>query len=312
MKGGYAMNGKDQSVVMVLVVLLCLLVAGTVFGSNPIGRKPSKLNRAPAAAKLMPGQKSFIERLTGMEFIRVKGGCFQMGSVLSERNRDPDEGPVHQVCVDSFYMGKFEVTNGQYRLKVADHDSGAYNNLNVNGDWQPVLNISWLEAASYAAWLSEKTGMKFRLPTEAEWEYAARAGTSTARPWGNSPDAACGYANVLDKTSKRINTAMTLTPHNCDDGFPVTAPVGSKKPNAFGLYDMLGNVWEPCSDWYRRDYYAFSQGRNPKGAGAGNTRVLRGGSWSNEPRKVRVANRGSITPALRDALLGIRLVLDAK
>lgn len=297
---------------MVTIVLLACLTAGTAYGLNPIGRQTAKTGPSAVSKPVPAGQNTFFERSTGMEFVWLKGGCFQMGSPMSERNRDMDEGPVHQVCVNGYYIGKYEVTNGQYRRKMVAHDSGEYNGQSLNGDRQPVLNISWNDAAAYARWLSQQTGMSFRLPTEAEWEYAARGGTSTAMPWGNNPDAACAFANVFDLTSKRINTAMTLRHHNCNDGFAVTAPVGSLQANSFGLHDMLGNAWECSGDWYRPDYYSYSPGQDPKGPGAGNTRVLRGGSWSNEPGRVRVANRGNIAPGKSDNLLSFRLVLDAR
>lgn len=305
------MKVKLEYSFIVVVVLLIWVLAETAQAANTISRTPSILARTASAAGAPPaGMVNYFEPFSGVQLVLVPEGCFQMGSPNAEPNRDLDEGPTHQVCVGSFYMGKHEVTNLQYRKKDAAHDSGSYNNLSLNGDWQPVINISWSDANAYAAWLSQKTGMKFRLPTEAEWEYAARAGTVTSRPWGNSPDGACAHANVLDRTSKLVNRAITLDTHNCKDGFAVTAPIGAKQPNKFGLHDMIGNAYEACSDWYQANYYSYSPAKNPQGPGSANAKVLRGGSWNQAPEKVRVANRSSIPPRLRDPLVGFRLVME--
>ncbi|MGE4297055.1 MAG: SUMF1/EgtB/PvdO family nonheme iron enzyme [Desulfovibrionaceae bacterium] len=253
-----------------------------------------------------PSGKTWTDPATGMEFVWVPGGCFRMGSPASEKDRDNDEGPVHDVCVDGFWMGKYEVTNAQYRAFKSGHDSKMFNGHSLNGQDQPVVSVSWEDATAYAAWLSGKGNGRFRLPTEAEWEYAARAGTESARYWGDDPGQACGYANVADRTAKRQWSGWTM--HDCDDGYAVTAPVDRFRPNAFGLYDMLGNVWEWCQDWYGDGYYASSPRSNPTGAGGGSDRVLRGGSWANGPGYVRSANRSRGTPSDAYDGLGFRLL----
>jgi formylglycine-generating enzyme required for sulfatase activity len=172
------------------------------------------------------------------------------------------------------------------------------------------VEVSWEDARDYAAWLSRKTDQSFRLPTEAEWEYAARAGTDTARFWGELPDAACRYANVHDRTSKKGN-GFSWTHHNCDDGYAVTAPIGSFRANAFGLHDMLGNVWEWCADWYGKDYYGYSPKDNPTGPSSESLRVIRGGGWSDNSERVRSAFRSWFTPNNRGGYLGFRLVLSS-
>lgn len=256
-----------------------------------------------------PSDRTYTDPVTGMEFVWVEGGCFQMGSPSSESERETDEGPVHEVCVDGFYMGRYEVTNHEYRMYKSGHNSKDYKGNTLNNDKQPAVYVSWDDALEFADWLTSKSGKKFRLPTEAEWEYAARGGTSTARYWGNDPDDACGSANVADQSAKRKWSNLTI--HNCDDGYAVTSPVGSFKPNGFGLYDMLGNVWEWVNDWCG-DYYSQSPRDNPQGPSFGSDRVLRGGSWDDEPGDVRAAIRNWVSPGYRDDILGFRLAVPAR
>jgi len=235
----------------------------------------------------------------------VPQGCLQMGSPSSEAGRSGDEGPVHQVCVSGLWVGKHEVTNAQYRRFKSGHDSKVYKGQSLNGERQPAVYVSWDDAKSYAQWLSGQGNGKFRLLTEAEWEYAARAGTTTARFWGDNLDEACTYANGHDQASKRTNMEFKWEAHNCDDGYAVTAPVGSFRPNAFVLYDMLGNVWEWVED-VMASYTSASQ-NDPVVTGGGSLRVYRGGSWSSGPRNVRAAYRYNNAPDDRGYGLGFRL-----
>jgi len=253
--------------------------------------------------------QSYTDSVTGMEFVYVPKGCFQIGSPSGEDGRDEDEGPVHEVCIDGFYLGKYEVTNAEYRKFKSSHNSKDYKGKSLNGDSQPAVYVSWDDAREYARWLTGKTGKNFRLPTEAEWEYGARGGTSTSRFWGDSPNSACKYSNVADKTAKRNWSDWTV--HYCDDGYAVAAPVGSFNANDFGLYDMLGNVWEWCNDWYGENYYGTSPRDNPVGPSSGKNRVFRGGGWFNGPRGVRSAIRIRNSPDYRYFNLGFRLVLQA-
>ncbi len=250
---------------------------------------------------------NYTDSETGMEFVLVKGGCFQMGSPSREDGLEYiGEDPVHEVCVDDFYLGKYEVTNEQYRKYRPVHNSGSFVDDGLNGRNQPVVNVSWQDADGYARWLSKKSGKKYSLPTEAQWEYAARGGTDTARFWGNSPDDACSYANVADRTLYR-KWGDLFEIHDCADGYVVTAPVGSFKPNGYGLYDMLGNVWEWCQDWYGEEYYSSSPRQNPTGPALGKYRVNRGGGWNNDPRLVRAAYRDWDSPGGAYNGLGFRL-----
>ncbi|PIE69307.1 MAG: hypothetical protein CSA21_02530 [Deltaproteobacteria bacterium] len=190
---------------------------------------------------------------------------------------------------------------------VPGHDSRDYEGNSLNGDRQPVVYVSWKDAQDYIRKLNQKSGRKYRLPTEAEWEYAARGGTTTERFWGSSSDDACEYGNVADKTAKRQWSGWTI--HNCDDGYAVSAPVGSFRPNGYGLYDMLGNVWEWCQDWYDSDYYSLSPRHNPVGPSSGSSRVNRGGGFYNRPGYVRAANRFWDSPGSTGYDLGFRLAL---
>ena len=273
-------------------------------------------------------RKIWTEPITRMEFVWIEGGCFQMGQAAAEKtellkevsaedykNWFERELPQHRVCVDGFWMGKYEVTNAQYRKFEADHDSGEYEKHSLNGDNQPVVMVRWEEAQAFMKWLTEQNkknpplplpGGEFRLPTEAEWEYAARAGTTTARFWGDNPDDACQYANVHDETSQAA-FEWDWKPHNCNDKYAVAAPVGQFRPNKFGLYDMLGNVWEWCADWYGP--YSKEAVNNPKGPDSGQSRLLRGGSWSDLPPSVRCASRNDQAIDHRYDLLGLRVVV---
>ncbi|RKZ92232.1 MAG: hypothetical protein DRR19_04810, partial [Candidatus Parabeggiatoa sp. nov. 1] len=192
----------------------------------------------------------------GPEMVVIPAGSFRMGDI--QGGGESDEQPVHSVSVESFAMGSYEVTFAEYdhfaeatgREKPSDSGWGRGN--------RPVINVSGDDATDYAAWLSEQTGHQYRLPTEAEWEYAARAGTETARYWGNNPDDACAYANVHDNTSKEVN-GYSWTHHDCTDGYAKTAPVGHFQPNAFGLFDVLGNVWEWTCSEYESSYQGAEQ-----------------------------------------------------
>ena len=241
-----------------------------------------------------------IAKLTP-EMVRISGGSFRMGSPESETGRHDDERR-HEVRVEAFSIGKHEVTFAEYdrfaeatgRRKPNDRGRGR----------RPVIEVSWDDATAYARWLSEETGRRYRLPTEAEWEYAARAGTQTSRHWGDDASRACDYANVADLTAK--GTYSYLTIHACRDGHVHTAPVGSFEANGWGLHDLLGNV----SEWTCSEYdggYGGGESRCASGAGR---RVIRGGSWSDDPAWVRSATRYRIDPGYRLITLGFRLAQD--
>jgi formylglycine-generating enzyme required for sulfatase activity len=216
-----------------------------------------------------------------MEWVAIPAGTFMMGSPGSEADRESIEGPQHQVTLSGFKMSKYEVTFAQYdafceatgRSKPDDYGWGRGN--------RPVINVSWHDATAFAQW------MGCRLPTEAEWEYACRAGTTTAYHTGSTLNS--GQANFNSNVGK-------------------TKPVGSYDvPNAWGLFDMHGNVWEWCSDGYGS--YSSSAQTNPSGPASGLYRVLRGGSWDCSGRNCRSARRLSFGPSSRRNYCGFRLVV---
>jgi len=290
--------------------------------NQPKPVQPSQSN------EFVPG-KVFRDRLAdgslGPEMVWIPAGSFRMGDI--QGGGQSDEQPVHRVSVGRFAMGRYEVTVGEFRLFVkatgyktdAEKEGGCYSwsqgwkwledaNWRSPGfsqsDKHPVTCVSWNDGVAYAEWLSQQTGQQYRLPTEAEWEYAARAGSETARYWGNDPDKACDYANVADQTAKQKHSSWTIQIHNCTDGYVETAPVGQFKPNKFGLYDMLGNLWEwTCSQYENK--YAGKEGKCEKNK---NMRLsLRGGSWNLGEAWMRSADRLYRGPAYRSDFVGVRV-----
>jgi formylglycine-generating enzyme required for sulfatase activity len=214
----------------------------------------------------------------GIEMVSIQSGTFQMGS----NDGESDEKPIHSVTVSSFYMGKYEVTQKQWREVMGQDPPELY----FKGcDQCPVENVSWNDIQEFIKKLNTKTGKNYRLPTEAEWEYAARGGQSYQYAGSDNIDNVAWYdGNSGSKTH----------------------PVGQKSPNGYGLYDMSGNVWEWCNDWYGD--YSSGAVTNPKGPSTVSRRVLRGGSWFTDASYCRVANRFSDSPDYRNDTLGFRLV----
>ena len=234
-----------------------------------------------------------------------------MGSPATESGRFSDEGPVRTVTISQrIAMGRYEVTFADYDRFVSAADYAEFvarfvaearrtRPTNDDSGWgrgaRPVINVNWNEAQAYAAWLSAQTGKTYRLPSEAEWEYAARADMTTIYSWGN--EIGVNRANCVGCGSEWDNRQ--------------TAPVGSFAANAFGLFDMHGNVWEWVEDCYVNTYDgAPSDGSARSGCGANVRAVVRGGSWSSLPRSLRSANRGNSSPSDRINTDGFRLVRD--
>jgi len=223
------------------------------------------------------------------EMVFVKGGTFQMGSEDGYGN----EKPIHSVTVSDFYIGKYEVTQKEWREIMGTNPSGFKDCDNC-----PVERVSWDDVQEFLKKLNVKTGKNHRLPTEAEWEYASRGGNQSK-----------GYtysgSNTIDNVAWYGENSYYLGSEHKNYG---TNPVGQKSSNELGIYDMSGNVWEWCSDWYGSDYYKNSSSNNPQGASSGTYRVLRGGAWGSEPAYCRIAYRRNDTPAYRITDIGFRVV----
>ena len=227
--------------------------------------------------------------------IDIPAGWFLMGT---DAGQDV-ERPVHRVWVDAFAMAATQVTNDDYSRFLAAAGRAAppfRNDLNFNHLRQPVVAVSWFDAVAYCEWLSSLTGSKYRLPTEAEWERAARAGREGALyVWGDEPPQT--HPAYMRRWGGDVKA---------------TRPVGEGDANAWGLYELGENVHEWCADWFQKDYYAVSPERNPRGPDAGERRASRGGSWRHHVKVSRCAARSSIPPHFQYADYGFRVACDAR
>jgi formylglycine-generating enzyme required for sulfatase activity len=266
------------------------------------------------------------------QMVAVPAGTFRMGTPEGEAGRDGNEGPQHDVTVRSFAIARSHVTRGQFAAFVRATGyatSGGCYDFRSNGQWQvnpqrnwrspgfaqtdqhPVVCVSWNDAQAYVRWLSSRTGRAYRLPSEAEYEYAARAGTTTARFWGDGMAEACRYANVSDlSAAEALRLARTPdTIHMCRDGHVYTAPVASFQPNRFGLYDVLGNAWQWVLDCYNETYAGAPADGSAWTTGACDNHVMRGGSWDYHPRYLRAGSRAGFDIDDRYPNAGIRVAM---
>lgn len=253
------------------------------------------------------------------EMVVIPPGRLLMGSAQDEVGRYRQEGPQQIVAIPhAFAISRFEITRGQWARFVAESghasDTGCFTwqgdrlVFDPRADWRipgfaqtdshPAVCLNWDDVQSYALWLSNKTGKSYRLPSEEAWEYAARAGSTSSRPWGEAISEACRYANVSDATGKQ--THPSWVEHPCDDGEEYTAPVGRYHANDFGLHDMLGNVWEWTEGCWTEEL--GSEVRNCA------QRVLRGGGWMSKPDFARSATRHRLDVKLRFSEIGFRLL----
>ncbi len=261
--------------------------------------KPASPSRASGTVYRAPLKKGS----EGPEMVVISAGSFMMGSPEDEVGRYDDEAPQHEVTISQpFAMGRFPVTFDEYDrfINATSGLSPSREKPNDQGwgrDRQPVINVSWTDAVTYCEWLGKQTGKLYRLPNEAEWEYACRAGTTTAYWWGDGHGK--NLANFRGADSQW--------------GAKQTSPVGSFDPNPFGLYDMHGNVWEWCKDcWHGTYNNAPRDGTAWEESGGGDCgrRVIRGGSWLNIPRLLRSADRDRDNTDDRNYDLGFRLAQD--
>lgn len=261
------------------------------------------------------------------DFLLVPAGTFKMGDNFGDG--DPRERPVHEVSLDAFYIAKYEVTNGEWKKFQADplyddpkiwpnervvpRDQSPYwtqpNNhggATPGSDPYPVIGINWDAATAYGHWLSRKTGKVYRLPTEAEWEKAARGTNQTRFPWGNSID----HSRANFTGAQRYDTVQIVGFY---DGTQRGSLLTQSGASPYGAMDMAGNVMEWCQDWYSRDYYANSPKENPKGPERGAYRVLRGGSFFFEGQDLRSYARSGAWPSFQAfRMVGVRMVRQAQ
>ncbi|MGE0387635.1 MAG: formylglycine-generating enzyme family protein [Gammaproteobacteria bacterium] len=274
-----------------------------------IGRGSEKREPLPS-----PEDGPFLDALQtprlGPEMVTLPSGHFTMGSPVTEFGRRADEWPEHEVVIPQrFAISRHEVTFDDYDLFTTATGREPANDWGFGRGRHPVVNISLYEARAYAEWLTRETGHHYRLPSEAEWEYAARAGTTAARYWGEEPVGACRFANVADLSSRSL--AINVEAHRCDDGFAATAPAGSFQANAFGLYDMIGNVAEWVQDCAHPNYKgAPNDGSAWIRDGDCGFAVVRGGAWSSEPSNARSAARDHAAAGTQNAAIGFRVVRD--
>ncbi len=271
--------------------------------------------KTPVTSKYQKNKQESLNKLTGgIDLVYVRGGSFEMGSEKGES----DEKPMHTITLSNYFIGKYEVTVGQFRKFIAA--TGYKTSADINGgsylwngsqwklqpgiNWEydalgfkrpeteenhPVIHVSWTDALEYTKWLSSVTGKAFRLPTEAEWEFAARGGMSSN-----------GYTFAGSNDINQVAWSL-------DNKSNQTFPVGKKQPNELGIYDMTGNVWEWCNDWYDADYYAKSPSTNPQGSKSGLFKVIRGGSWGGLSNFNRVTFRYRYFPGNRGKFNGYRI-----
>ena len=230
--------------------------------------------------------RTFTANGVSFTMVYVAGGTFTMGATPEQGSEaNNDEKPAHRVTLSSFSIGQTEVTQELWQAVMGSNPS------RFKGSKRPVEEVSWNDCQDFIRKLNSITGQRFRLPTEVEWEFAARGGNSSR-----------GYKYAGSNTLSNVAWYY-------DNSGLETHNVGTKSPNELGIYDMSGNVWEWCSDWYGSNYYAQSPSSNPQGPSSGSARVDRGGSWLSHARYCRVSLRSRLTPADRLSYLGLRLAL---
>lgn len=247
--------------------------------------------------------------LTIPVMVRIPAGSFEMGTNSDRRY----ETPAHTLEMHSFEIGAYEVTNEEFEAFIDDtHYKTEPETRNSSITWRsyftegrekyPVVLVSWHDANNFCKWISSKTGDTYRLPTEAEWEYAARGGlVGKDYPWGDTISAEQANYDAEGTRKVLIGIALDYIRH-----------VGSYKPNSFGLYDVAGNVWEWCSDWFGERYYSISPDTSPKGPEVGIFKVMRGGSWMDPAELCRVTNRGYNSVNYSAPFVGFRVVRELK
>jgi formylglycine-generating enzyme required for sulfatase activity len=293
---------------------------------SPIGQADARPSKVP---------DHYVLRCIPMKMVRIPRGTFRMGSPAAEKDRRDNERQHEVEITRDFAMSVHEVTVGQFRAFVAatnyrtdaeKDEEGGYGYNAATGriegphpkytwrntgwaqpDAHPVVNVTWNDAVAFCAWLRKVEDQHYRLPTEAEWEYACRAGTQGRFHSGDDEHRLRLFANLGHRAFPRGSAESWTKPEKAEPIF--TVPVGQFQPNAFGLYDMHGNAWEWCQDWYEEHYYRMSPRQDPQGPVAGNVRVLRGGSFTSPVWHCRAASRFEIQ-ATRSCSIGFRVVCE--
>ena len=298
--------------------------------SYPGGRHVVEVRRLRAKAEARERKMPWKDCPECPELVGVPGGSYMMGSPRGEKGRYRNEGPVHRVTLSKpIAVGVYEVTRGEWSVFASEtgHSAGSSCLMDEGGQWkkqsgsgwrnpgfsqeerEPVVCVSWEDTQAYVGWLSKKTGHAYRLLSESEWEYAARGGTSTSRYWGERRKGQCRHANGMDQAVKRRYGDWNWIIASCDDGHAHTSTVGSYRPNEYGLYDMLGNVWEWVGDCWHDSYKGAPADGSAwtRGEDCGR-RVSRGGSWNYPPRDVRSAKRNGSYSGAKHNGTGFRVV----
>jgi formylglycine-generating enzyme required for sulfatase activity len=300
------MNHSQRLDVAALLAGPALLICCTVHAadpSTPSGAGYAPCSAPPAPATLAPGT-ALKDCDDTPELVAIHAGTFDMGDVLG--NGYDYERPVHRVRVEAFLIGRYEVTVGEWNTCVAAAACPPAGASQDPDPRHPISLVSWDEAELYLAWLGRRTGRQYRLPSEAEWEYAARAGSETQYTWGNTETTICQHANILDLSGHRAHPSWAWYA-GCDDGYAEAAPVGSFPPNAWGLYDMIGNVWEWVADCWHGNYEGAPEDARPWMEDACSKHVNRGGGWGNHARTARVSTRDGDMHTARSDGLGFRV-----
>jgi formylglycine-generating enzyme len=332
------------------LIIWCIAGVAVTLAAGCGTQTPSRQQNAAAAVDMSvqppnagsnlgkPVQKTLqLGGGTKLEMVLIPAGSFVMGDNMGL----DDEKPVHKVTITKpFYLGQYEVTVEQFRrfveatgyatdaekgtgfqgafgwnremMEFKMNDEYSWRNTGFSqSDSHPVVNVSWNDAMAFCTWLSRTEGSAFRLPTEAEWEYACRAGTSTSYFHGNDAEGCAEVGNVADAAFEAQFPELQGVVR-ANDGYAYTSPAGSFSPNRFGLYDMHGNVWEWCADWFDVEYYAQSPANDPSGPATGEECVYRGGGWFNCARGFRSASRSGDRPENRHLTLGFRVAAVAQ
>ncbi len=273
---------------LAVVCLSCLVYAGLFVGCAPQGPTPTDEDECVAGSPIGESISVDLGGGVSMELVRIPAGCFMMG----RESGAPIERPVHEVTISQdFYIGRYEVTRAQWQAVMETSPWAGRSAALEQGD-SPATFVSWDNVVQFCETLSASTGYDIRLPSEAEWEYATRAGTTTKYSFGDDAGSLGSYAWYDDNVQ--------------DVGEEYAHPAGQKLPNPWGLYDVHGNVAEWCNDWYSSGYYDVSPSTDPPGASSGTRRVLRGGSWLLNLSLCRSAYRFWHPPGLSNDLIGFR------